>query len=76
MCNEHAHFLREYLCGSLTVSVSEWLEGHAGKHGSLVRFPADAYIFILIFSFTFRSSQLGEAYTNEIKHDIHPEYWV
>ena len=32
------------------------------------------HIFILIFSRAYRSWQLGEAHTNTIKPDIHPEY--
>ena len=31
-------------------------------------------IFILNFPHPSHSSQLGEAHTNEVKHDIHPEY--
>ena len=43
------------------------------SEGSLVRFTMETYIFILAFLLASRSSQLGESYTNEIKHDIHPE---
>ena len=31
-------------------------------------------IFILNFSLVSRSSKLGKAYTNNAKHDIHPNY--
>ena len=48
---------------SITVSVAEWLE----SEGSVVRLPIDTSIFI--------SSQLREAHTNEIKHDIHPDWY-
>ena len=41
--------------------------------GSLVRFLVEAYTFILNFSLASLCSQLGEAPTNEIKHDNHPE---
>ena len=58
---------------SLTVSVTEWLEQHAGKQGVAGSIPVEAYIFILNFSLTSRCSKLGKAYTNEIKHDIHPK---
>ena len=44
-----------------------------GSKGSLVRFPAEAYIIILEFWLMERCSHLGEDHTNEIKHDIHPE---
>ena len=35
--------------------------------------PAEDFDFHFAFSLPSRSSQLGEARTNEIKHDIHPE---
>ena len=61
----------------LTVPVAEWLERHAGKQESMVRFQVGHnYIFILKCSLNSRCSQLGEAYTHEFKHDIHPELWV
>ena len=58
---------------SISLPIAEWLEGHAGKQGSRVRFPAEAYIIILKFSLTERCSHPGEDHTNEIKHDIHLE---
>ena len=39
----------------------------------VVQIQLETYIFILNFSLPSCSSQLGEARTNEIKHDIHPE---
>ena len=58
---------------SISLPIAEWLEGHARKQGSRVRFPAEAYIIILKFSLTERCSHPGEDHKNEIKHDIHPE---
>ena len=56
---------------SLTVSVSRMVGGATLKsEGLLVRFPVVTYIFILNFSLASRCSQFGEAYSNEIKHDI------
>ena len=36
------------------------------SEGSVVRIPMKTYILILNFSIAYRSSQLGEAHTNEI----------
>ena len=41
--------------------------------GSLVRFPVEAFIFILNFSLTSRRFQLSEGHTNEINNYINPE---
>ena len=38
-----------------------------------VQIKLETYIFILNSSFSCHSSQLGEANTNKIKHDFHPE---
>ena len=40
--------------------------------GSLVRFLAETYIFVLNFSLVFRFLQLGGALVNEIKNDHSP----
>ena len=56
--------------------VSEWQKARFASEGSLVRFSVDTSILVQKFSFVFRSTQLGEAHANEIKHDIHPEYIV
>ena len=61
---------------SISLLIAEWLEDTLESKGSRVRFPAEAYIIILKFSLTERCSHPGEDHTNEIKHDIHPEYCV
>ena len=53
---------------SLTVS-----EQHAGKRGSLIRFPVEAYTLILNLTLTSRCAQLSEAHINENKHVNHTE---
>ena len=39
-----------------------------------VRITLDQQIFILNFSLSILSSQLGDAHANEIKHGIQPKY--
>ena len=51
----------------LTILIAKRLEQHAGS------IPGGDIYFHLEFSLIYRCSQLGEAYTNEIKHNIHPE---
>ena len=61
---------------SLTVPIAEWLEGSAGKQGIAGSIPCEGIHNHFGFSLTERCLHLGEDYTNEIKHDIHPEKWV
>ena len=57
----------------LIVPIAEWLERHAGKQEVAGSIPGGGIFFILISSLISRCSQLSEAYTNDIKHDIRPE---
>ena len=61
---------------SLTVAIVEWLELHTGKQAIAASIPGGGTYFHLNFALTFRCSQLSEDHTNEIKNDIHPEYWI
>ena len=58
---------------SLTILIAKRLEQHAGKQGGAGSIPGGGIYFHSEFSLIFRYSQLGEAYKNEIKHNIHPE---
>ena len=58
---------------SLTIPIAKRLEQHAGKQGGAGSIPGGGIYFHLEFPLISRCSQLGEAYTNEIKHNIHPE---
>ena len=58
---------------SLNVPIAEWLERHAGNHGVSGSIPGRGIYFHLEFPLKTLCSHLGEAYTNEIKHNIHPE---
>ena len=61
---------------SLTIPISKSLEQHAGKQGGAGSIPGGGIYFHFEFSLIFRCSQLVEAYTNKIKHNIHPEEWM
>ena len=54
----------------------EWPNGlgvRLERKGSLVRYPAETYIFISNFSLAcFPSLQVSESLANEIKHDHSP----
>ena len=52
---------------SQEVGAARWKARGAGS------IPGGGIYFHLEFLLIFRCSQLGEAYTNEIKHNIHPE---
>ena len=52
---------------SQEVRAASWKARGAGS------IPGGGIYFHSEFSLIFRCSQLGEAYTNEIKHNIHPE---
>ena len=58
---------------SFTIPIAKRLEQHAGKKEGAGSIPGGGIYFNSEFSLISRSSQLGEAYTNEIKHNIHPE---
>ena len=67
---------------SLIGPIAEWLERHAGKHGVTGSIPGSSIYFHFEFFANFTllmqlhvaHAQLGEAYINEIKHDIHPDH--
>ena len=55
-------------------SKAEWLEQLAGKQVVARSIPGGGTHFHFeYFSLNSRFSQFGDAYTNEIKHEIHPE---
>ena len=58
---------------SLIVPIAEWLQWKAKVPCSI---PSGSIYFILNFSLTSGCSQLGEAYANESKHGINPDWWV
>ena len=57
----------------LTVPKAQWLERHAGKQGVAGSIPGRGIYFHLEMFAYFPLLTVGKAYTNEIKHDIHPE---
>ena len=73
MCYSCDRILKEFLRQQNICSVSARLE----SEGPLVRFPAEINIFILFFfPLVFRSSQLGGALANEIKHENSPVVFI
>ena len=74
----HSKFTFTQVCKSTHMQICTRKQIFRRMNGALFSLYAlvtlmNEYIFILNFSLPSRSSQLGEAHTNEIKHGIHPE---
>ena len=54
--------------------MAKWLERHAGKQWVAGSIPGGGiYFHFEIFAYFSSCPQLGEAYSNEMKHNIIPE---